>query len=361
MIKKKHPRSLRAVALRLLVKQLFIPLALLCVIILAGIAYYGNISLQTSQAEIVRLMANKINSNLDQAMRSLRAVAGTAESADRDAMSAFLKNTYEAYEYFDTVYYVDENDTIRDLYPYETAYIGFDASYIAQSDYFALQNDVRMSNPFISMRTGEPTVFLEYDISTGGYLVGELNLRLLQDDILAAMESDENAFIYVLDTNGTLLAHPSVDLVTQQTNMRNLAILSNDQSRQSMLYKYFGKSVVGTVGDIQTTGWRIVDQTEVANYIGAYAWILALVFLALMILCMTLFGNFQNRMRKFIVEPLEHLSVIVNDLTNDVASDDDTLSKHPEAFEELEAFAADFFVIRDNLQLRESALKASEE
>ena len=70
-----------------------------------------------------------------------------------------------------------------------------------------ITKDIIISRPFISLRTGDPTVYLVRHLSKGGAVIGELNLGLFQKEITNTKRSGRD-FIFIMDQTGTLLAHP---------------------------------------------------------------------------------------------------------------------------------------------------------
>jgi hypothetical protein len=102
-------------------------------------------------------------------------------------------------------------------------YQGLDESNLPYFQGIGERRDLVISHPFISIRTGNPTVYMVKRLSKGGQVVGELSLGSLQDEITSSKTASQNA-VFILDQSGTLLAHPSVDLVKQQTNQSDLEI-----------------------------------------------------------------------------------------------------------------------------------------
>lgn len=353
--------SLRLVFLRLLGIYLFIPLTLLCLLTVAGVAFWGEQNLKSQQYQIVESVAESVNNHLDNSGRILEAIAKVAEVSDKDELSAYMKSTWEAYGYFDTLYYLDKNNISIISFPFDIRYLGLDMSNIPDFKSVGGNNTI-ISSPFISLRTGEPTVYLVRILPNGERIVGELSLGLLQKDVTKINNSTYNNSVFIMAKSGIVLAHPSIDMVRQQVNMSNLGIFKlNLSDAQSLTYSYYGKSVVGTAVKIEKTGWVIVDQTEKARFWSSYALILLLVFAGEILVFFALSWNLRKQLHRYVETPFEKLGEIVNELADGNYNKVDFLSAVNASISEFDKFAQDFQAMSTNLQKREAALKESED
>lgn len=362
MVDNKKSLSLRLVLLRLLGIHLFIPLAMLCLLTVSGVAYLGEQNLKSQQQQIVDSMAKSVNDHLDNGGRILEAIARVAEVSSKDELSTYMKSTWEAYGYFDTLYYLDQNYISRISFPLDMRYLGLDMSNVPDLKSEDGKNDIIISSPFISLRAGDPTVYLVRVLSNGGRVVGELSLGLFQKDISNIANSTFNNSVFIMDKSGTLLAHPSIDMVKQQVNMSDLDILKlNLSGVKSLTYSYYGKSVIGTALKIEKTGWIVVDQTGMLGFWSSYALILLLVFIGGTLILFALSWNLRKQLRRYVATPFEELGVIVNELADGNYSQIKYLSTINASFRELNEFALDFQVMCTKLQKREASLKKSED
>ncbi|MEL7656008.1 MAG: cache domain-containing protein, partial [Bacillota bacterium] len=215
-----------------------------------------------------------------------------------------------------------------------------------------------ISHPFISLRTGDPTVYLIRPLNKGGCIVGELNLGMFQQDITNIMNRSDKDFVFIMDQAGTLLAHPSSDLVKQQANFSNLKIF---RSQESEIYRYNGTRVLGSIVRAERTGWVVVDQAPLSLLLHSFAWSLGVILSALIVIWVALVWHLRRQIQKYVFNPLEQLSRETNALTIGDFSKATSLSSMPAAFAELNKLAADFQYMRDNLQIRENALRESKE
>lgn len=349
---------LRQVLLRLILFRLFLPLLVLGVTAIVGVGYLGEQNLEIQQDQIAQSMARIVDYHLDQGGRILDAVARVAENSGTQNLSIFMQSTWEAYEDFETLYYLDKGDKVKLLIPSDPRYIGLDMSKLPDLQQRGEKKSLIISKPFISLRTGEPTVYLVRPLAGGGFVVGELNLGLFQQEITNMISRSGKDFVFIMDQSGTLLAHPNSDLVKQQTNLSNLEIFDHGLARKSnAIYLYNGSRVLGSAARVARTGWVIVDQVPLAVFLGSYAWTLGLILLSSLIIWLILVWNHRKQVQRYVITPLEQLSRGTNALTVGDFSQVNFLASIPTGSAELNKLTADFLLMSNNLQERETALR----
>lgn len=354
--------SLRKVFLNLVLFRLFIPLMVVGLIAIIGVGYLGERNLVNRQNQVAYSVSQIVDYHLDHGERILDAVARVAETSGVDNLSVFIKSTWEAYGQFDTLYYLDENNKIELMMPSNVRYAGIEMYNIPKFNKNEKKKSIIISRPFISLRTGEPTVYLVRYLSNGGCMVGELNLGLMQKEITKITNRSGRDFVFIMDQNGTLLAHPSLDLVKEQTNLSNLGIFHSILAGKSNdFYLYEEGLVLGSTVRVVRTGWVVVDQIPLSVFGSSYAWTVGLTFLVAMLIWMTLNWNLRKQLQRNVITPLEQLSRGTNALTVGDFSKVNFLSSIPTAFSELNKLSADFRFMSSNLQARETALQESED
>ena len=358
MEKIKDSPCLRQLLLRMLLIRLFIPLMFVAVIAIIVIGYFGERNLESRQNQVAKSISHIVDAHLDNGGRILDAVAKVAETSSKSDLSIFMKSTWEAYGYLETIYYLDKDNKIMLMMPSDSHYTGLDMSNLPDLKENGGTNKIIISRPFISLRTGYPTVYLVRPLYQGGAVIGELNLGLFQKEITNALDRD---FVFIMDQSGTLLAHPSLDLVKQQTNMSNLGIFSSALSgKANAIYSYNGNNVIGSAVRLERTGWIVVDQVSFSDFGGYYAWILGMTLLIALTIWLTLILNLRKQLQRYVIAPLEQLTEKTNALTIGDFSEIDFSSSIPTAFVELNKLFVDFQSMTNNLQLRETALRESE-
>jgi len=350
---------LRQVFLRMLLIRLFIPLMVLELIGIMGTGYLGEKSLENHQKQVAQTISRIVDYHLDHGGRILDAIARVADTAGTENLDTFIKGTWEAYCYFETIYCLNKDNKITLMMPSDPRYTGLDMSYLPDIREIGKKNNIIISRPFISLSTGYPTVYLVRSLNCGGAVIGELNLNLFQKEIMDIKGYD---FVFIMDQTGMLIAHPSPDLVKQQTNMSNLGIFSRMLGGKSnAIYSYNGNKVIASAVRVEKTGWIIVDQVSVYVFFSSYVLSFVTALLALLLIWLTLVWNLEKQLKRYVITPLEELTRRTHMLTVGTYSELNTLSSVPTSFVELNKLLVDFQSMSNNLQLRENELRESED
>ena len=199
--------ALERVLRRVVLWRMFLPLVGMTVIAMVCVGYLGKKSLESQQQQKAQFVARIVDRYLDQAARTLDAVARVSE-AEPSANLAFMRGTWEAYGYFDTLYYLDAFGKIRLLVPPDPRYLGLDMSYQPDFKQIGEKKDITISRPFISLRTGNPTVYLIRKLSLGDQMVGELSLGSLQEEIVHAKGASGQDMVFIMDQRGMAVGQP---------------------------------------------------------------------------------------------------------------------------------------------------------
>lgn len=361
MKKVKDSPQLRQVFSRMLFFRLFTPIMVVSLISIAAVSYLGKQNLENHQNQVAQSIANLVDNHLDQGTRILDAVARVAETSGVEDLSVFIKSTREAYGHFETIYSLDKDNKITLITPFDARYTGLDMSNLPDLKVNAEKERLFISPPFISLRTGVPTVYLIRYLFQGGCVIGELNLGVLQDEITNIAGKSSKDFIFIMDQTGKLIVNPSLDLVKQQTNMSNLEIFHSVLSGKSnAIYSYDGEQVIGSAVRLERTGWIIVNQTLLSVFSSYYAWIFVLVLLVSLIIWITMMWNLRKEFHIHVITPLEQLTHRTNALTIGDFNKVNSLHPIPTAFVEINKLLVDFQFMSNNLQSREAALLESE-
>ncbi|MEL7597728.1 MAG: PDC sensor domain-containing protein, partial [Clostridiaceae bacterium] len=139
---------LRQIFLRMLFFRLFMPLIMVSLITIVGIGYLGKRNLEDHQNQITKSVAYIVDNHLDQGARVLDAVARVSETSGVEDLSIFMKSTWEAYGYFETIYYLDKDNKITLMTPYDSHYIGLDMSNLPDFKGNKEKKSLFISRPF---------------------------------------------------------------------------------------------------------------------------------------------------------------------------------------------------------------------
>lgn len=352
------PRPLRRFFLYLILSRVVLPLMAVGLAATVGVGYLGRQNLLNQQSQVTQNVAQFIGQHIVHGGSILNSVARLAEKVGADKLNVFMENTWEAYGYFDTLYFLDKDNRINLIVPPDPDYSGLDMSNLPDFQRNREQRDFHISRPFISIRTGEPTVSLVRTLSNGGTIVGELNLGMFQHGIERISENSINDFVFITDQSGTLLAHPDADRVRQQTNLSNLGIFASLQAgKNSAFYPDGDQNMIGTASREQRTGWVVIDQIPLTTFLASFAWIFLMIFAASLIIWMALAWSLRKHIQRYVIAPLEQLSHSANALALGDFTHVEALPAIPAAFAELHKLAADFQTMSTTLQIRETDLQ----
>lgn len=341
--------------------RIFLPLFIVSIVAIGFAGYWSLTTIEAQQEDIANAQAWEVSRYLDQASRTLKSVAIAAESAPRDANSQILESNWRAYEYFDTLYYLDESSRIKVMVPSNPRYLGLDMSSMPNFIQGEISEEVTISPPFISLRTGYPTVYIIYYLQDGNAVVGELSLLSLQNEIAGAIGEDESHFVFILDQFGNLIAHPSLTLVREQANLGELELFrQRDTGRQSLIYDYSDMKVIGSASLVEGVDWLVINQIPLSTALSPYIWSLAILFGASLLLWFLLSLEIRRQIEHKVISPLVNLSRGTGALSHGDFSHAHELATFDTTFSELDQLADDFRSMSTALRERQSELKESE-
>ena len=348
-------KSLNFVLIKLIFIRLLLPIIILNLFVII-VSVNRNFSLiELNQKQNVEQVVRNIDLYLEQSAKMLNSVAIASQSSDDRSSFVFMKSTWEAYGYFDTIYKLDKDSKIEKMVPFDSKYIGIDLSNFNNFEDNII-SDFKISKPFISLRTGEPTIYLIKKMSNSKYIVGELNLEKLQDEVVKKFNENLQDEIFILDKSGTLIAHPNDKLVRQQVNQSDIGIISNKKNiNKSIIYNYEGYKVMGRLDISEISGWQVVTQTKINTILQPYfIGLLYTVFLFL-IFWLFLIISIRKSLKKNVIEPLKTLSEGVSILAQGDFNGISHINSIEKTFEELE------FLIRDVSHMGNELLASNQE
>ncbi|MDF9409243.1 methyl-accepting chemotaxis protein [Pelotomaculum isophthalicicum JI] len=270
------------------IKSKILALLLLAVMVLIATNLIAVVAARRDQAEQLRIalqdsaLANskmvdeRIRRHIDRL--SVLANTATVKGDDKNAAQAYLlaelnRDLNQEGYYFDLISLADLDGTA----------FAVDGSRVDASDraYFqAVLNgqDIVVSEPIISRSGGKISVAIGMAVKRDGrlfrVLIGLMSLERLSDEV-AAMRHGENGRAYIIDANGTCIAHPDKELlgvdfsktggpVTQQmADMIKTMIIDKAGVAE---YGFMGVNSILNYQPIPSTGWIlavVADRNEV--------------------------------------------------------------------------------------------------
>lgn len=352
-------QSLKAILTFNFITVVTIPIALISVITLVILS--NNIQNEIAQKNLAlsKSLVQEAEDFLNQQQSLLGVVKNFAEdksSLEDEALNTFLNSIIEHYQFFDMIQIVDKQGYIRQLAPYKG-----DIFRTNISGYPFFKQTQKLTEPFwstifTSPQTGKPTIAVTR-IFNKGMIVGYINLYQF-GRFFDRFNIGNSGWIEVVDANGTLIYHSDKSLVYQQVNLKNMNLVQQGLSGKTGTFRYreAGREILSNLAVITQTGWPvIVSQTAeeaLAPILIARNIFLGGVFGALLLAIWFALYSLGK-----ILQPLSHLAV----WAKEVASGQYDISSNHDNYREFNILAEDFLKMTEAIELREQALRESEE
>jgi PAS domain S-box-containing protein len=212
---------------------------------------------QGRQRELTTTISSSIDQYLTNADTALRYLSDDTLDQIGEHLGTFRRN----FHYFDRLLFADRSGRVIHSAPEAGKVLDISniVSHIESSPPFTSH----FSSPFISPGTGKLTINTIFTIPREGYLLGELNLDFLQEQILETVEQTlGKSLIFVTDRYGNMLIHPDKRLVEEQVNWGAVSLLK--EIRESLanregFYSIQGSSYLASGTYIPGVEWILVD------------------------------------------------------------------------------------------------------
>ncbi len=345
--------TLQNIAFKLLVARQAVFLFLV-VLVISAAAYISGQNLIKEQWRETVLLSQKAGDYIDSASLAISILANAP------SMKGELETLQKNNHIFDVLYRINRNGRLEEIAPPEQQMdIGMDMS--AQPVFNSDLNTLSVSDPFISARTGNPTVTISAPVvNNNGILVGELSLKGLQESIAGANINQIGIF-YIVDQNGYLLVHPDYEKVRRQENIRSLGIIDRIRTGNiSQIYFADSELVVSNILPIPKTGWWAITQAPVIAVYGSF-FIPAMGGLLLAFLLFVIFTyQEQAEVTRQMVDPLHELSLQTQRMAAGAYKSGEIFFQQSPAYAEVSSLADSFKRMEQAVKAREAALLQSE-
>ncbi len=252
--------------------RLVIPVLALSVLVTGVVGYMGLKSIENLQKQGALSIAQSVERYIGNGERMLEAVSGMAAENPEGNLETILDEAWRAYGYFETLYYLDSDRKIEFVAPGNLQLVGLDLSNVPELDEAKGSDRLILSRPFLSLRTGDPAILMIKALPIGGYMVGELNLSILQGEIQKQKSLLPQGTVFIMDEIGTLLGHPEGRLVKEQTSWSNKAIFKYGKFEDiSKIYWDQGVLYLGSTQRISQKNWIVVNQVPLKTVFLPYA------------------------------------------------------------------------------------------
>lgn len=347
------PQSLKKVITKLLNSQwLSVSIVVVSILILAS--YFSGRNQIMSQQQSTLLLANSTARYYENAVKVVQALAATSPSQN-DLEVVQKSNTL-----LDSLYVINSTGKLSAIAPTNSQLkIGMDMS--GHPNFQDGLITFVLSKPFISPRTGKPTVYISFPFENGGgILIGEFNLIGLEEN-LSVMKLNQGINFYITDSAGVFLAHPNYEMVKQQQNIDYLHLFNLDKKELvEKVVRNKGKLVISVIAEVPQTGWYAVTETSLFSVYGVilYPAIFGLLIIGL------LYWLIVRREREVIISQVINPIIELDRISVKMAEGDFSENPKiilPDAFSEIATLASTFISMQQAIQNHTEELRKSEE
>jgi PAS domain S-box-containing protein/putative nucleotidyltransferase with HDIG domain len=360
-MKRGFPRPLDQIVEILLIQRLLVPVLVAMVVVIGASGVLVWQSLTTQQAAQVQSLAMRVEDYLATAAQILSAAGEISSQSTPAQNQVYLEKIRTAYRHFDTFYRLDQEGRVIQIEPHDPRYIGLDMS---RQPYFQVHTEpgkTAFTEPFTSLRSGRPAVYMIQTLSNGELIVGELNLEALQAVISVDNMTLNNNHAYITSASGVLLAHSNPEMVSFQQNMRSRepAESGNALSTRLVILPETMDVIASSIA-IHPTGWIVVVEAPFYDNLSGYLAGVALALVMMPLFSIALVLHFGQRLRRSVVQPLAVLNQRVNQLTRGDFSHWMSFSTISTSSIEIAELATNFQRMQQTIRSRQAALQTSE-
>jgi PAS domain S-box-containing protein len=346
-------QPLKTVILRLLTTQWF-TVSLILILVVTISSFLGGRSQLVSQQQTTALLGVSAGQYYEDAAHMIEILAKTVPTqSDLDV----IQRTASA---FNAIYAIAMDGELMVITPQDHQLKpGMDMS---GHPNFGLESpSTHVSKPFISARTGKPTVYISTALPAGrGNLVGELSLADL-DASLHGTDNENIANYYITDASGTFLAHADERLVNQQEKYINAALISQLKGqRLQKIINRDGRLIITIMERVPQTNWVAITEVSFRQVYGSFfipafggLWIIALLYLWIV-------RRERNILTQRVIEPLNQIDEAARVLSEGNYEVEIQLSSDATYFE-VATLADSFERMRNAIRNNTRALRESEE
>jgi|GEM_PF-2241739 len=304
---------------------------------------------------IARSLSGEVDQFLSEPLSLLKQVGEIAHDKPlikEEEIGRYLGTVVKHYGLFDMLQILSENGVVRHVFPSDPNYLGINLSGLTP---FKTTHDFQepyWSPTFISIQTGHPTLIVTSPAGLG-MVVGYLNLSALKRCI-DRFKLYSMGYAIIVDQEGTVIAHPDNDIVSQRVNLRFLNLLHDNSTagEGTTRSQSGGVDKLVSVAVVPQTGWKvlIIQPTREAFAPVERVRIIILVgtLLAAALAMLTALYVLQKALK-----PLSQFA----DDTRKIAGGDYGIAPQSDSYQEIDELASSFNSMIEAVKSREEALQ----
>lgn len=272
------------------------------------------------------------------------------------SIDRYLGTVNSHYDFFNRIQVLNPDGRVRHAAPPAPGTLGLDLSGQPFFRQTMLNRDFCCSRVFVSGQTGQPSLVLTRPFA-GGVLLGYLDLAALSS-ITDKSVIGSTGFAAIVDREGTYIAHPDRNRVSEQLNVKNLDLVRRGLAGEEGTFRFMAKNVpmLGSVARVPRTGWLVtvvqpakeaftpVDRIRTIFWGGSA--------LAVLLALLAALGNLRKTLR-----PMGSLVLDARRMANGNYD----IRPEPAGYKEFQELAEGFRTMAEAVHVRENALRESEE
>lgn len=306
-------------------------------------------------------MADKVNASLEgTAMYLVSASEMMAESGEKVNVERLLASGIKNYDLLDNIYILDDEKKITAVsFSSFNKYSNTDFLNIKLNNVKAFENfQPRWSRPFSSVLTSNYIVRLSVRYP-GGYVVGDINLEFLTDDLMIMRESEKTS-IFIVDSKGDMISAVGFASSLKHENMFAHPAVQQSYQGNHILFDYVNNGAKYTAAGfkIPIVDWYLIQEQEQKDafslfydivYVTSFAAMLTVFFI------LTVLFLIKRRL----INPIEQLTINSEQLSRGEMPEFSSVQEG--GFGELTRLYDSFEHMAQKIEEREQALRDKEE
>ena len=343
-----------------LAKWIFLPGAM-CLLIGTVVWWQiANQEIRQTQQNQTATLSRFVASYLNNCEKDLRLIASRMENTAHFPGAAHSILAHKGH--FQALYLLNNSGTVRGSLPQSPQGKGFSGLLNKPVP----KTGTMITAPYYSTASKGIVASMVYRLGPDRLVLAELNLKALQEAVLAFTDQIAHGEAFLTDQYGNILAHPKMDLVAQQTNFGFLNFSEPTTASQPItrLLHTDGHWVLVSTTGVPNKTWQAVVSQEAFVLFRPAVWAISLSFGALITLLVLFTLVAQRRMHKHVIAPLTELNTELEELSQRPMPVPHPTGPHPEeraTFAELVSLHQTFQRMQKAIGERETALWENKE
>lgn len=336
-----------------------VPILIVGVVVLGILKQHLTDDIGEKNTLLVETLGREVELSLEKSEATLRQLADIIDQGNaisKENINLHLNSIIKHHDELEMVRLLDVKGTVTHIAPFSRNYIGINMSYqpFVQDSMVSLES--QWSSIFRSSLTREPTIALCIPLKNG-ILIGYLNLKSLEA-IVNKTKIGTLGYAFIVDSEGTFIAHPNQAYVAEQINLKNVPEITRQPSgnKKAITFKILGEEVFSTTTRVPLVNWGITVIQPVNEAFLSYNKIRNIIVAGILV-TITLVVCLVMIIPKKILHPLFQLT----QYSKRVAAGDVSVFNYQKSYQEVNDLATNFGIMIGSLKERENQLWSSKE